>query len=229
VDDLGFHLPEGSLCALMGSNGAGKSTTLSMLSGQAHPTTGSAVVGGVDPARAPAHLQRILGTVPDRLALFDHLTLEEHLLMVGQVHGLKSGVVRDRAERLLCLLGLESRRHCQADHASHGMRKKTALGMALMHGPRVLLLDEPFEGLDPAAAQVLQGLLKSFAANGGTVLFSCHILSVVSDLADRCLMMAGGRLVKDLSREALVDMEHETHFLIPIPTVDLSWLMSSHS
>jgi ABC-2 type transport system ATP-binding protein len=229
VDDVSFELPAGTLCAFMGANGAGKSTTLSMLTGQLRPSGGRTEVAGVDPARDPALLQRRIGVVPDRLALFDHLSLEEHLLLVGQVHGLKAAEARDRAGRLLDLLGLDSRRHCAADDASHGMRKKTALGMALMHGPRVLVLDEPFEGLDPGASAVLQRTLKAFAAGGGTVLFSCHILAVVSDLADRCLLIAGGRLAGDLTREALEAMEHEAHFEAAPSLEELPWLRSSRS
>jgi ABC-2 type transport system ATP-binding protein len=229
VDGVSFQVPAGSLCAFMGSNGAGKSTTLALLSGLLRPTGGRAEVGGLDPSKEPAPLQRILGVVPDRLALFDHLSLEEHLLLVGQVHGLPRAVAADRAGRLLALLGLEDRRRCPAVHASHGMRKKTALAMALLHGPRALLLDEPFEGLDPGAGQVLQGVLRAFAAAGGTVLFSCHILAVVSGLADRCLLIADGRMAGDLSRQDLVALEHTAHFAQAAPAEDLSWLMSSRS
>jgi ABC-2 type transport system ATP-binding protein len=196
VDSISFDLPGGSICAVLGPNGAGKSTTLKMLSGTLRPTSGMASVAGlqVGEARDTLALKRRIGVLPEGLGLFDHLTVEEHLHMSGPIYGLSREETRARTDRLIDLLGLEDGRHTYACECSLGTRKKVALAMALLHDPQVLLLDEPFEGIEPETAETLRALFVGLAGSGVTVLFTTHILARVERLASHCLLMRNGAI-----------------------------------
>ncbi len=231
VEGLDLRVEPGTCCALLGRNGAGKSTTLAMLTGMLKPSAGWARVAGLEVSQECPELQRRLGVLPERLGLFDHLTVEEHLRLQGQVHGLPTKEWQARMETLLDLLDLGRGRHTFADRCSHGMRKKTALAMALLHGPEVLVLDEPFEGLDPVASLALTQVLRDFGARGGTVLFSSHILPTVASLADRCVLLHQGRVVMALEgHEVGASLERAFHELeeAPVPP-ELTWLGPSRS
>jgi ABC-2 type transport system ATP-binding protein len=149
VVNVSFEVPEGTIAALLGPNGAGKSTTLRTLSGLLTPTGGQAVVAGKDVVSTGLDLKRSIGVVPEGLALFDDLTVEEHLLLTGGVYGLSREETLKRCEELLNRLDLIEGRPTFASACSFGMRKKTALAMALLPNPRVLSLNEPFEAVDP--------------------------------------------------------------------------------
>jgi ABC-2 type transport system ATP-binding protein len=204
VDNVSFEVPEGTIAALLGPNGAGKSTTLRMLSGLLTPTGGQAVVAGRDVVSAGLDLKRSIGVVPEGLALFDDLTVEEHLLLTGGVYGLSREETLKRCEELLDRLDLIEGRQTFASACSFGMRKKTALAMALLPNPRVLLLDEPFEAVDPIAGLAVQNLLTGLAAQGTTILVSSHMLSVVERVAQYFMIMRAGRIVWQSAASALV-------------------------
>lgn len=195
VDDVTFDIPQGAIWALLGPKGAGKSTTLKMLSGLLPPTSGHAVVGGGDVSKAGTEFKRNIGVLPESLALFDDLTVGEHLTLTGGVYGLTHEETRQRAEELLRRLDLVEGRRTLARACSFGMRKKTALAMALLPKPRILLLDEPFETVDPVAAIEVRKLLTEMAASGTTILISSHMLSVVERVAHHFLIMRAGRIV----------------------------------
>ena len=153
VDGIDLAVPRGSLYGFLGRNGAGKSTTIRCLTGLLRPTSGRIRILGLDPARDPIAVKRLVGVMPEDLALFDRLTGYETLVFVGRVHGLPAATIQARAEELLAVMTLEqSARELVADY-SHGMRKKISLAAALLPGPRLLFLDEPFEGVDAISAR----------------------------------------------------------------------------
>lgn len=231
VDSIQFDLPPGSICAFLGPNGAGKSTTLKMLTGLLQPTLGEATVAGLNVSTQQTELKQVIGVLPEHLGLFDYLTVEEHLHMAGPIYGLSKTETHTRTAQLLSALALEHGRDTYADHCSHGMRKKTSLAMALLHNPRVLFLDEPFEGIDPVTSQVIRELLKKLAARGVTVFFTSHILSIVERLATHYVLIRKGRLVWNSVAADLPSSLEQMYFdLVESPrTEELPWLGSSHS
>jgi ABC-2 type transport system ATP-binding protein len=231
VDNLTFDIPSGSVCAFMGPNGAGKSTTLNMLTGLLAPTSGDAAISGLSVVAAGSELKRNIGVLPANLGLFDDLTVEEHLDLTGRIYGLPDATTRDRAAQLLRVLDLEHGRRVFAGNCSSGMRKKTALAMAMIHNPPVLFLDEPFEAIDPMTARTIGELMARFAARGGTVFLTSHILSALEKLATRFIIIRGGKIARDFVRGELERSLEELYFeLIELaPVEDLEWLGSARS
>jgi ABC-2 type transport system ATP-binding protein len=231
VDSLTFSLPPGSLCAFLGPNGAGKSTTVKMLTGLLRPSSGQASVAGCDVRSSPRALKQQIGVLPEHLGLFDYLTVEEHLHMAGPVYGLSKAETRERSDQLLRALALEHGRGTFADHCSHGMRKKTALAMALLHNPRVLFLDEPFEGIDPVTSKTIGDLLARLAGRGVTVFFTSHILSIVERMATHYILIRQGKIVWNSTAAELPASLEEMYFeMVETPrTEELPWLGSSRS
>lgn len=231
VDAITLDVPSGAICTFLGPNGAGKSTIVKMLTGLTSPTSGTAVVAGIHVAGASAQLKSHIGVLPENLGLFDSLTIEEHLLLTGPVYGLDRHATRSRTEELLALLDLSATRRTFLDRASHGMRKKTALAMALLPNPRVLFLDEPFEGIDPVAAETIRQLLLDLARRGMTVFLTSHILTLVERLATQIALIRHGRLVW---QGALADLPHSLEQLYfehvePPKEAALAWLGSPRS
>jgi ABC-2 type transport system ATP-binding protein len=227
VDRVSFEIHSG-ICALLGPNGAGKSTLLKLLTGLLSPDAGEIKIAGLDIVERPVEVKRLIGVVPEDLGLFDLLTIEEHLELAGPIYGLKIKEVRERINPLLRLLELEHAKSVLVSHCSYGMRKKTALAMALLHNPRILLLDEPFEGLDPSSSKGLQELFVTIAQRGVTVFFTSHILSAVERIAPSILMIQGGRIVWT-STTGHQDQSLEELYLALVekPTSeDLPWLGS---
>jgi ABC-2 type transport system ATP-binding protein len=193
VDGIDLRVPRGSFYGFLGENGAGKSTTISMLTGVLAPTSGSLRVLDLLPGDA---LKRRIGVVPDGLLLFDRLTGREHLVLVGRLFGLGRAESGRRADELLQTMELlEDGRKLIADY-SFGMRKKLALAAALIHGPELLFLDEPFEGIDAVAKAALTALLADLVRRGRlTVFLTSHVLEVVERLCDHVGVIHRGRLV----------------------------------
>ena len=231
VDNVSFEVPSGGICALLGPNGAGKSTLMKMLTGLLAPTSGEAFVAGYDVRKEPLAVKHAAGILPESLGLFDALTVDEHLLLSGPIYGLTHAETRHRADQLLHALSLEEGRDTFLNQCSQGMRKKTALALALLHNPRVLFLDEPFEGVDPVTADTIRGLLVAVAGRGVTVFLTSHILSIVNRLADQILVIRGGRVVWQSAASELPQSLEEVYFgLVEASTVDdLPWLGSPKS
>jgi ABC-2 type transport system ATP-binding protein len=230
VGNVSFEVP-GGICALLGPKGAGKSTLVGMLTGLIVPTSGDALIAGLDVRRQPLQVKQIAGIVPEHLGLFDSLTVEEHLALCGPIYGLTPEQTSARAEQLLRVLGLEHGRKTFLDQCSHGMRKKTALAMALLHNPRVLFLDEPFEGIDPVTAKSIHDLLTTIADRGVTLFFTSHILSIVDRLATQIMMIQAGSIVWNSATTELTQPLEDLYFeLVEAPRMeDLAWLGSSQS
>lgn len=230
VDGVSLDVRSG-ICALLGPNGAGKSTLLKILTGLMPPDSGTARICGLDVAERPIEVRRIVGVLPEDLGLFDSLTIEEHLELCGPIYGIGAKETRERADALLRVLRLEHARDTFLDQCSHGMRKKTALAMALIHNPRVIFLDEPFEGIDPVSSRTIQELLESIARRGVAVFLTSHILSIVDKLASEIVMIRGGRIVWKSTDEAPSRPLEEIYFeLVETPPVEeLPWLGSRRS
>lgn len=202
-----------------------------MLTGLLRPTSGEATVAGFDIDRQALELKSAIGVLPEHLGLFDHLTVEEHLHMAGPIYGLSRRETESRTNDLLRALALEHGRNTFADHCSHGMRKKTALALALLHNPRVLFLDEPFEGIDPVTSKTIRDLLHSLSQRGVTVFFTSHILSIVERLASHYILIRQGRIAWNSEAAALPDDLERMYFeMVEAPrTEDLPWLGSRPS
>lgn len=195
VDAIDLAVPRGSLYGFLGPNGAGKSTTLKCLTGLLQPSSGEMRILGLDPRREELAIKRQIGVIPEDEALFERLTAAETLAFVGRVYGLCSATADRRAGELLDLLNLaDAASNLVADY-SHGMRKKLSLAVVLLPAPRLLFLDEPFEGIDAIAARLIKDLLHRFVERGGTVFLTSHILEIVERLADQIGIIHRGRLV----------------------------------
>ena len=195
VDGIDLAVPRGSLYGFLGPNGAGKSTTIKCLTGLLRPTAGDVRILGMDPAVDPVAVKRKVGVVPEDLALFDRLTGAETLYFVGQVHGLSRETVRERSDQLLALMSLDGAADSVVADYSHGMKKKLAMATALLPAPRLLFLDEPFEGIDAIASRLMKDLLRVYVKDGGTIFLTSHILEIVERLSDHLGIIQHGRLV----------------------------------
>jgi ABC-2 type transport system ATP-binding protein len=195
VDGIDLSVPRGSFYGFLGPNGAGKSTTIKCLTGLLKPTAGQIRILDMDPIADPVAVKRKTGVVPEDLALFDRLTGAETLSFVGQVHGLDAAAIRKRTTELLALMDLTKAAGDLVADYSHGMRKKIALAAALLPAPRVLFLDEPFEGIDAVASRQIKDLLAEYVRGGGTVFLTSHILEIVERLCDHIGVIHRGRMV----------------------------------
>ena len=195
VHNLNLEIPKGTIFGFLGPNGSGKSTTVKMLTGLLQPTAGEACVGGTSILNSPLQVKPMIGVLPEDLALFDALTIWEHLLLSGPIYGLSKSVTMSRGEQLLKYLDLWATRQTYVDEASAGMRKKCSLAMALLHNPRVLFLDEPFEGIDPVSSRNIKDLLLLMAGKGVTVFLTSHILEVVERLVQSFAIIVSGEIV----------------------------------
>jgi ABC-2 type transport system ATP-binding protein len=195
VDALSLTVPHGSFYGLVGPNGAGKTTTLSMATGLLRPDAGSALVHGIDVWTHPLEAKRLIGNLADGVDLYDRLSGEQLITFSGLLFGLDREVVAERAADLLRLLDLESAAGTVIADYSAGMMKKIALAAALVHSPRLLVLDEPFESVDPVSAANIRDILHGFVAGGGTVVVSSHSMDLVQRMCDHVAIVAAGRVL----------------------------------
>ena len=203
VDGLDLTVRAGELYALLGPNGAGKTTTLRMVTGLLRPDAGSVSVFGVDLAADAAGAKRLVAWLPDEPMVYDKLTALEYLAFAAGLWGVDPQVARTRAEELLRWLDLWEQRDARCESFSRGMKQKTALAGALIHDPRLLILDEPLTGLDAGAARQVKDLLQERVKAGASVILTTHILDVAERLADRIGIIQGGRLLAEGTLEEL--------------------------
>jgi ABC-2 type transport system ATP-binding protein len=197
VDDVSFAARPGEITGYLGPNGSGKSTTMKMITGLIEMTSGQILFGGRPIQDDPLGWKQRMGYVPEEPYLYAHLTGLEFLIMVGQLRDLPSVRTSERIEGLLQLLGLHDARHIPISSYSKGMRQKVLLIAALLHDPELLLLDEPFSGLDVGSALVLRSLMQELAARGKVVLFSSHELETVERVCSRVVILHRGKVVAD--------------------------------
>jgi ABC-2 type transport system ATP-binding protein len=195
VDHLDLAVAEGEFYGFLGPNGAGKSTTIKMLVGLLRPTAGQARIAGIDIWQEPLRAKQIIGVLPEGLALYERLTAREFVRFVGAMYGLPPRDAAQRTDELLALMDLDADADKLIVDYSQGMRKKTALAAAIIHTPRVIFLDEPFEGVDAISGRAIRNVLQQLRARGATIFFSSHILEVVERLCTRIGVIAQGRLV----------------------------------
>ncbi len=203
VDQLSFSVPAGMLYGFLGVNGAGKTTTLRMISGLIRPDAGQIRVIGIDAVAEPQRAKQPLAYIPDDPVLYGKLNPMEHLEFVSALWGMNPLAGRRRAQELLEQLGLWDRRKEWIESYSRGMKQKVALASALIHDPRLILLDEPLTGLDASAARLVKDILLGFLKKGGSVILTTHILEVAERLAERIGIMSGGRLIAEGTMDEL--------------------------
>jgi ABC-2 type transport system ATP-binding protein len=195
VDHMSLSVPVGSIFGIVGPNGAGKTTTLSMATGLLRPDSGSITVHGADVWKDPVVAKRNMGVLPDRLRLFDRLTGSQLLYYAGTLRGLDAATVKHRSADLASAFGLEDALDRLVTDYSAGMTKKVALACAMIHSPRVLVLDEPFESVDPVSAANITEILQKYAAAGGTVVLSSHSMDLIQRICDFVAIMVSGSVL----------------------------------
>jgi ABC-2 type transport system ATP-binding protein len=233
VDGLDLAVPRGTFYGIAGPNGAGKTTTIRMLTGLLRPDAGSMDVDGVPVWPDPTEARARIGFVPDNPVLFDRLTAAEMLQYAGLLRGMEPDVIRARSEDLLRVLDMGSAASRVIADFSLGMTKRIGLAVAMLHAPRLLVLDEPFGSLDPVNTQVMEQMLAMYRSGGGTVLFSSHVMDVVERLCDRVVVIGHGRVLAEgtvpevAGTGSLQDAFVELVGGRQIAEGDLGWLASS--
>lgn len=192
---LSLEVRPGEVFGLLGPNGAGKTTALRIVCGLLEPTTGQVKVGGYDVRDEPLQARRLLAYVPDGAPLYANLSPNQHLALVGRLHDLDEGRIARESARLLAALDLSERARDPVGSFSRGMRQKTALACAILPRPKLLVLDEPLNGLDAPTTAVFKEVLKTWATRGGAVLYTSHLLDVAERVCDRIAVLDHGRLV----------------------------------
>jgi len=203
VSDVSFEAAAGEVTGYLGANGSGKSTTMKMITGLLEPSEGRILFDGAAVREDPIGFKRRMGYVPEEPHLYAHLSGAEYLTMVAQLRALQARQTDERVDEMLRLFGLHGDRHAPISAYSKGMRQKVLLIAALMHNPDLVLLDEPFSGLDVNSALVLRSLIRELAARGKVVLFSSHELETVERLCARVAILHRGKIVADDSVERL--------------------------
>jgi ABC-2 type transport system ATP-binding protein len=203
VEDVTLSVAQGQFFGFLGPNGAGKSTTIKMLTGLLEPSAGTVEILGRPFGATALDLKRQIGVVPEGMALFGRLTAPEYLRFVGRMYGLDRETVNRRTEELLEFMQLANERRKMVTDFSHGMQKKLALAAAVIHGPKVLFLDEPFEGVDAIAAGMLKAMLQGMIQRGATIFLTTHVLEIVERLCTHVAIIHQGRLVANGSLEEL--------------------------
>ncbi|MBJ8109415.1 ABC transporter ATP-binding protein [Bacillus cereus group sp. N6] len=231
VNHIDLTIPRGAFYGVVGPNGAGKTTSLSMAVGLLRPDSGRANVFGIDVWSNPKQAKTLIGVLPDGLALPERLTGRELLTYMGLLRGMNAKEVARRTEELLTILELNNTEGTLVINYSTGMRKKIGLALALLHAPKLLVLDEPFEAVDPISASTIKKILQKFVSSGGSVVFSSHVMALVEQLCDHVAIISKGRVVSSGTMEDVCGEETlEDIFvrLVGIPVVkgeELSWLV----
>ncbi|MDQ1288395.1 MAG: transporter ATP-binding protein [Actinomycetota bacterium] len=231
VAGLNLTVPAGSFYGLLGPNGAGKTTTLSLATGLLRPDAGTVHILGHDVWRDPVTAKSLIGVLPDGVKLFDRLSGRELVIYHGLLRGMDRPTVLHRTDELLDTLGLTEDRDSLVIDYSAGMTKKIALACALIHAPKLLLLDEPFEAVDPVSAAAIRAILLQVVVGGGTVVLSSHVMELVERLCDHVAIVHLGRIVAagpldDVRAGATLEQRFAERVGASTETVDLEWLRS---
>ena len=212
VKGVTFNIHEGEIFSLLGPNGAGKTTTISMLSGLLPPTQGDAIIGGHSIAKEPLAVKRIMGVVPQEIALYETLSARENLLFWGRLYGMGGASLKERVEEVLEQIGLVERAKDQIRTYSGGMKRRVNIGVGLLHKPRIVYMDEPTVGIDPQSRRNILDMVKDLNRQGMTVLYTTHYMEEAQELSDRVGIMDHGELIALGTQRELMELvgEHET-------------------
>ena len=232
VNQLDLDIPRGSMYGFVGPNGAGKTVTLSMVTGMLKPDAGNVWIAGIDVWENLAAIKSKIGVLPDRLRLFDRLSGQELLTYTGLLRGMDKTTVAQRSSDLLVAFGLaDDSRKAVADYSA-GMTKKIGLACAVIHAPELLVLDEPFEAIDPVSSRAIADILRSFVRDGGTVILSSHVMDTVQRLCDHVAIIAHGTLLAaGKVHDVAAGMDLESRFIQLVggglEQGELNWLRPS--
>jgi ABC-2 type transport system ATP-binding protein len=208
VDNVWLTVRQGEFFGFLGPNGAGKSTTIRMLCGLLKPDSGRVQVAGYDLSTQPLEVKRNIGVLPEETNLYERLTGQEFLHFAGRMYGLSLDEVRARARDLLELMELTDQKDKMIVDYSMGMKKKVALASAMIHGPRVMFLDEPFNGIDPVSVRAIRGVMQQLIDRGTTIFISSHVMEVIERLCTRVAIVNKGRIVAEGSLQELRAQAH---------------------
>jgi ABC-2 type transport system ATP-binding protein len=195
VDNITLSVAEGEIFCFLGPNGAGKTTTIKMLTGLLRPTSGSALIGGIDIRKEPIKAKSLIGYIPDMPFLYDRLTISEFIEFTGDIYNMPHDRVSAEGDNLLEMFGMSGRRNCLIKDLSHGMRQRITYVTTLLHSPKALFIDEPLIGLDPYSIRMIKDLLVRKARAGTAIFLTTHILSLAEDIADRIGIAHRGSLI----------------------------------
>ncbi|NJE60499.1 ABC transporter ATP-binding protein [Thermococcus sp. 21S7] len=209
VKGITFTVENGEIYGLLGPNGSGKSTTMKILAGILKPTSGRVVVDGVDVAEDSLGVKRIVGYVPETPVLYESLTPVEFFNFVGSVRGIPKEELQERVETLVRAFGIGSYLGEMIGSLSFGTRQKVSLIAAMLHDPKVLILDEAMNGLDPKSARILRELLLQFREEGRSIVFSTHVLALAETICDRVGVIYNGEIIAEGTVEQLKEFAHE--------------------
>jgi len=229
VDNITLSLPPGKIFALLGPNGSGKSTLVKMLTGIIKPTSGDAFILNQSIVTNTDEIKKIIGVLPETLGLFEGLSLWEHLLLAGSIYGVSAEQTAFRAEQLFRHLDLWNLKDSKIETSSFGMKKKCALAMAVLHTPKIVFLDEPFEGIDPLSARNIKNICRLLSKRGTTVFITSHIIEIMERLADSFAVISNGCLqchfeVEDLHAKGRSMENIYYDFIEDTLTGEMDWL-----
>ena len=220
VDDLSLHIAPGTICGFIGHNGAGKTTTLKSVVGILDFDEGEILIDGISVRADPLACKRVLAYIPDNPDLYDFMTGIKYLNFIADIFGVSPELRRERIEKYAALFELTNDLAQPVSAYSHGMKQKLAIISAWLHTPRLIVMDEPFVGLDPKAAHILKGMMRELCDNGGAIFFSTHVLEVAEKLCDQVAIIKGGRLIRsgtmaevkgdDSLEEVFLELEDES-------------------
>ncbi|PRO66556.1 ABC transporter ATP-binding protein [Alkalicoccus urumqiensis] len=204
VDEVTLYLEKGESVGLLGPNGAGKSTTISMISSLMKPTSGDVRIHGISTISEPQKIRKVLGVVPQEIALYEELTAEENVRFFGKVYGLKGEALKQKTAEVLALVGLTERKDERVDTYSGGMKRRVNIAAALLHEPELLIMDEPTVGIDPQSRSYILEMIRTLNREKGmTVLYTSHYMEEVERLCDRIYIMDNGRIIASGTKEEL--------------------------
>ena len=201
VDDLSLHIAPGEIYGFIGHNGAGKTTTLKSVAGILPCDQGTITIGGLDLKTSPLDCKKILAYIPDNPDLYEYMTGIQYLNFIGDIFAVPPELRRERIRKYGDLFELTGDLAQSISSYSHGMKQKLAVIAAWIHTPRLILMDEPFVGLDPKASHLLKGMMREFCDGGGAIFFSTHVLEVAEKLCDKVAIIKGGRLIRSGTME----------------------------
>ena len=221
VKGIDMEIKEGEILGLLGPNGAGKSTTISIIATLFPPTEGEVTFEGQDVIKNPQAIRRILGIVPQEIALYPELSAYENLKFFGKVYGLKGKKLEHKIEEVLRIIGMKEKAKSPVKTYSGGMKRRVNIGCALLHDPKLLIMDEPTVGIDPQSRNYILETVKSLNKEGMTIVYTSHYMEEVEYLCDRIYIMDDGLIIANGTKEELkASMTHEDTFIINLETVE---------